>query len=74
MLGKCGSSGHHCDDFTDWRGACGCLFAEVPFDFEISPFFPFARGYLILALDGMACRAEDGRELIDCPVVSTQNT
>ena len=47
---------------------------QVPDYFEIPPFFPFTRGYLILAFDGMACRAEDGRELIDCPVVSFQCT
>ena len=21
MLGRCGASGYHCDDFADWRGA-----------------------------------------------------
>ena len=51
----------------------GCV-AEVLYYSEIPPFFPFTRGYLILAFDGMACRAEDGRELIDCPVVSFQST
>ena len=51
----------------------GCV-AQVPDYFEIPPFFPFTRGYLILAFDGMARRAEDGRELIDCPVVSFQST
>ena len=35
--------------------------AEVPYDFEIPPFFPFTMGYVILEFDGMACRAEDGR-------------
>ena len=53
-----------------WTGGV----AQVPDYFEIPPFFPFTRGYLILAFDGMACRAEDGRELIDCPVVSFRST
>ena len=50
------------------------LRGPVPYYFEIAPFFPLTRGYLILAFDGMACRAEDGRELSDCPVVSFQST
>ena len=53
-----------------WTGGV----AQVPDHFEIPPFFPFTRGYLILAFDGMACRAEDGRGLIDCPVVSFRST
>ena len=53
---------------VEWTGGV----AEVPYYFEIPPFFPFTRGYLILAFDGMACRAEYGRELVDCPVVSFQ--
>jgi len=45
---------------------------EVIYNFEIPLFLPFTWGYLILAFDGMACRAQDGRNLIDCPVVSLQ--
>ena len=33
--------------------------AEVPYYFEIPPFFPFTWGYLLLTFDGLACRAED---------------
>ena len=44
----------------DWVAWTGCV-AKVPYYFEIPPFFPFTRGYLILSLDGMACRAEDRR-------------
>ena len=57
-------------DLVAWTG---CV-AKLPDYFEIPPFLPFTRGYLILAFDGMACRAEDGRELIDCPVASFQST
>ena len=41
---------------------------------RIPPLFPFTCGYFMLAFDGMVCRAEDGRELIDRPVVSFQST
>ena len=37
-----------------WTGGV----AEVPDYFENPAFFPFTRGYLILAFDGMACRAD----------------
>ena len=47
----------------DWVAWTGCV-AKVPYYFEIPPFFPFTRGYLILAFDGMAYRAEDECELI----------
>ena len=47
----------------DWVAWTGCV-AKVPYYFEIPPFFPFTRGYLILAFDGMAYRAEDECDLI----------
>ena len=56
-------------DQVAWTGGV----AKVPYYFEIPSFFSVARGYLILAFDGMAVRAEDGRELIDYPVVSFQS-